>query len=364
MMKEIDRTKPVLVTGGAGYIASWIVRYLLEDGISVRTTVRNESDSKKIFHLLKLAELYPGKLELYEADLLKEGSFLDAIQDKGGVELILHTASPFFIDGIKDARKELVEPAVFGTKNVLESTNVSPSVKRVVLTSSVAAIMGDNVEALSIPNRRFSEEHWNKTSSLTHQPYPYSKTLAEKEAWKIADLQSKWDLITINPSFVMGPSVSERADGTSVNFMISMINGKFAPGVPDMRIGFVDVRDVAKAHILAGFTPSAKGRHIVSAVTMKFVEVANMIREKYGNRFPTPKNSLPKFLTYLIGPFFGLSWAYISHNVGIDFELDHSYSKKDLGLNYRPISETFTEHIEQILSSGMLSKKNSEHSIV
>ncbi|EKO33066.1 diaminohydroxyphosphoribosylaminopyrimidine deaminase [Leptospira santarosai] len=353
-MKEIDRSKPVLVTGGGGYIASWIIRYLLEDGISVRATVRNKSDSKKISHLLKFSERFSGKLELYEADLLKEGSFLNAIQDKGGVELILHTASPFFIDRIKNPQKELVEPAVFGTKNVLESANASPSVKRIVLTSSVAAVMGDNVETLSIPNHRVSEENWNTTSSLKHQPYPYSKTLAEKEAWKIADAQSKWDLITINPSFVMGPSVSDRADGTSVNFMLSMINGKFAPGVPDIMIGFVDVRDVAKAHILAGFTPAAKGRHIVSAITLKFLDVAKIIREKYGNRFPIPKTSLPKFLTYLIGPFFGLSWPYISRNVGFSFEIDHSYSKKDLGLNYRPISETFVEHIEQILSSNML----------
>lgn len=357
-MKEIDRSKPVLVTGGAGYIASWVVRYLLEDGISVRATVRNKSDSKKISHLLELAERFPGKLELYEADLLKEGSFLNAIQDKGGVELILHTASPFVIDGIKNPQKELVEPAVVGTRNVLESANASSTVKRIVLTSSVAAVMGDNADALSFPNCRLSEANWNTTSSLNHQPYPYSKTLAEREAWRIADTQSKWDLLTINPSFVMGPSVSERADGTSVNFMLSMINGKFAPGVPDMTIGFVDVRDVAKAHILAGFTPSAKGRHIVSANTLKFLDVAKIIREKYGNRFPTPKSSLPKFLTYMIGPFFGLTWSYISRNVGISFELDHSYSKKDLGLNYRPIAETFVEHIEQILSSKMLSKKS------
>ncbi|MCG6166714.1 SDR family oxidoreductase [Leptospira sanjuanensis] len=356
-MKEIDRSKPVLVTGGAGYIASWVIRYLLEDGISVRATVRNKSDSAKLSHLLKLAERFPGKLEFYEADLLKDGSFLNAMTDKGGVELIIHTASPFFIDGVKNPQKELVEPAVLGTKNILESANASPSVKRIVLTSSVAAVMGDNIDAASLPNRRLSEEHWNTTSDLGHQPYPYSKTLAEKEAWKIADAQSRWDLITINPSFVMGPSVSDRADGTSVNFMLSMINGKFAPGVPDMTIGFVDVRDVARAHILAGFTPSAKGRHIVSNTTLKFLDVAKIIREKYGNRFPTPKSSLPKFVTYLIGPFFGLSWTYISRNVGIPFELDHSYSKKDLGLTYRPISETFVEHIEQIVSSKMLSKK-------
>lgn len=356
-MQKIDRSKPVLVTGGAGYIASWVIQYLLEDGLSVRATVRDKGDSKKISHLLKLGERFPGKLEFFEADLLKEGSFLNAIQEKGGVELIIHTASPFVIDGIKDPQKELVEPALFGTKNVLLSANQSPSVKRIVLTSSVAAVMGDNIDAANHPGHRLSEKDWNTTSNLTHQPYPYSKTLAEREAWKIAEAQTRWDLITINPSFVMGPSLSERADGTSVNFMLSMINGKFAPGVPDMTIGFVDVRDVARAHVLAGFTPSAKGRHIVSSETLKFLDVAKKIQEKFGNRFPVPKKSLPKFLTYLIGPFFGLSWPYISRNVGIPFTLDRSYSEKDLGLTYRPISETFAEHIQQIVSSDMLKKK-------
>ncbi|MBM9578273.1 aldehyde reductase [Leptospira sp. 201903070] len=356
-MKVIDRNKPVLVTGGAGYIASWVIQYLLEDGLTVRATVRDKSDSKKISHLIKLGERFPGKLEFFEADLLKEGSFLNAIQEKGGVELIIHTASPFFIDGVKDPQKELVEPALFGTKNVLLSANQSSSVKRIVLTSSVAAVMGDNIDAANHPDHRLSEADWNSTSSLSHQPYPYSKTLAEREAWKIAESQTRWDLVTINPSFVMGPSLSERADGTSVNFMLSMINGKFAPGVPDMTIGFVDVRDVARAHILAGFTPSASGRHIVSSETLKFLDVARKIREKFGNRFPIPKNALPKLVTYLIGPFFGLSWRYISRNVGITFALDHSYSKKDLGLTYRPISETFAEHIQQIVASKMLSKE-------
>ncbi|AOP32877.1 diaminohydroxyphosphoribosylaminopyrimidine deaminase [Leptospira tipperaryensis] len=356
-MKEIDRSKPVLVTGGAGYIASWVIQYLLEDGLSVRATVRDKGDSKKISHLLKLGEKFPGKLEFFEADLLKEGSFLNAIQERGGVELIIHTASPFLRDGVKNPQKELVDPAVLGTKNVLLSANQSSSVKRIVLTSSIAAVMGDNSDASNHPENRLSEADWNTTSSLSHQPYPYSKTLAEKEAWKIAGEQSQWDLVTINPSFVMGPSLSERADGTSVNFMLSMINGKFASGVPDMMIGFVDVRDVARAHILAGFTPSAKGRHIVSSETLKFLDVAKKIQEKFGNRFPVPKNAIPKFLTYLIGPFFGLSWPYISRNVGIPFALDHTYSKKDLGLTYRPIAETFAEHIQQIVSSKMLSKK-------
>ncbi|MDF3818543.1 aldehyde reductase [Leptospira sp. 96542] len=350
-MAKINKKSPILVTGGTGYIASWIIKYLLDDGHSVRTTVRSLEDVSKMEHLLELQNLYPHQLQFFAADLLTDGSF-DKPMDS--CELVIHTASPFFIAGIKDPQKQLVDPALQGTRNVFNSANNIASVKRIVLTSSVAAIHGDNIDADMVPNRTFTEEHWNTTSNLKHQPYPYSKTLAEREAWEIQKKQKQWDLVVINPSFVMGPSLSKRIDGTSVDFMRSMVNGKFRTGVPSTTIGFVDVRDVAKAHILAGLTPTAKGRHITSAAVLPMLEVANMLRPKFGKKYPLPKSSLPKFLLYLIGPFFGLSWEHSSKNVGIPFQLDNSYSKKDLGLTYRPLVETFTEHIEQMETMGLI----------
>lgn len=181
-MKSINPELPIVVTGGSGYIASWIVKYLLEDGKQVRATVRSLKDTSKIEHLIELKEKFKDKLSLFEADLMVEGSFDKSIE---GVELVIHTASPFFVAGVKDAQKQLIDPALQGTKNVLESCNRISSVKRVVLTSSVASILGDNIDSLQVPNQTFTEEHWNTTSNLTHQPYAYSKTLAEKEAWEI-----------------------------------------------------------------------------------------------------------------------------------------------------------------------------------
>ncbi|MDZ4725723.1 MAG: aldehyde reductase [Leptospira sp.] len=347
-MPELKTKKPLLVTGGAGYIASWVIKYLLEDGYSVRTTVRSKNDNSKIKHLLSLANEHPKKLEFFEADLLKENSFHDAINAEGGVEIVIHMASPFFIEGIKDPENELVKPALFGTKNVLNSVNKSNSVKRVVLTSSVASVMGDSIDAEKAPNKILDETYWNETSSLSHQPYPYSKVLAEKEAWKIHDSQNKWKLTTINPSFVLGPSLSERVDGTSVNFMRSMVNGKFVTGVPTLYMGVVDVRDVALAHIAAALNDKASGRHIVSAHVMSILEMATILKTHFPNKLLIPRLTLPKSLAYLLGPFFGLSWQYINKNIGISFGLDHSYSIKDLGISYRPISETLVEHIKQL----------------
>ena len=137
---NIDRSAPVLVTGGNGYIASWLVKYLLEDGIDVHATVRDPSNDTKVGHLKQIAKGASGTLTLFEADLLHDGAFDEAMT---GCELVFHTASPFVISGIKDPQKDLVDPAVQGTRTVLESANRVSSVKRVVLTSSVVSIYGD-----------------------------------------------------------------------------------------------------------------------------------------------------------------------------------------------------------------------------
>ncbi len=344
----INKETPVLVTGGSGYIASWVVQQLLEQGYKVNATVRNKSKIAKVDHLLGLQKKFPGKLALYEADLLKEGSFKESMK---GCELVIHMASPFKVN-VKDAQKELIDPALKGTSNILKQVNDTPTVKRVVLTSSVAAIYGDAADIEGTKNGVFTEEYWNTSSSLKHQPYSYSKTVAEKEAWKIQGEQSRWDLVVINPSFVMGPSLSNRTDGESTDFMIQLLSGSFKTGVPYLSFGFVDVRDVAAAHILAGTKESASGRHITCAVSKTMLEAGAILRKEFGNKYKLPSRELPKFLMYLVGPFAGFSWKFVSNNVGIPMSFDNSYSKKDLGLVYRDLSETFKEQVDQLVESG------------
>ncbi|CAM3110620.1 NAD-dependent epimerase/dehydratase family protein [Skermania piniformis] len=118
-MTTIDPAAPVLVTGGSGYLASWIVRYLLEDGNTVRATVRNPDKPKGLEHLHKLAEAHPGKLMLHKADLLDDGSYTAAMQ---GCELVIHTASPFLVGRIDDPQEQLIRPALEGTRNVLAAS--------------------------------------------------------------------------------------------------------------------------------------------------------------------------------------------------------------------------------------------------
>ncbi len=350
-MKEINQEKPILVTGGTGYIASWIIKTLLEKGFDVRATVRDKSNTEKYKHLNDIAESSSGKLTIFEADLLKMGSFDEAMKD---CELVFHTASPFMISGIKDAQKQLIEPALNGTRNVLNSAKENSAVKRIVLTASVVSMHGDAADMQETKNGIFTDKDWNTTSTETHQPYSYSKTIAEKEAWKITKTQEQFDLVTVHPGFVLGPSLTKRKDSASIDFMLSLLNGKYKTGVPDLTLGIVDIRDLAKVHIAAAFNPKAEGRYIATAGSAKMLELGAILQKKYSAKYKIPKMQLPKFMLYLFGPLQGFSWKYVSRNIGLPLKFDNSKSINELDISYRPIEETILDHAEQVIRDRLV----------
>ncbi|MCF8229312.1 MAG: aldehyde reductase [Bacteroidales bacterium] len=344
--------RKIMVSGGTGYIGSWVVKELLEKGYKVRLTSRNTSNKTKFEHLLQIAEANKGALEIWEADLLKEGSFDEAAK---GCDAIMHIASPFTLR-FKDPQKELINPALKGTRNVLQAANKSGTVKKVVLTSSVAAVHGDAIDMQEKGLDAFTEDHWNNTSSIKHQPYSYSKVLAEKEAWRIYEAQKEWKLVVINPSFVIGPSLTKMSDSESLSLMKDLLGGKYATGMPELWFGFVDVRDVAKAHLLALENEYVSGRHILADRSMTMLDYAQIIREKYGNQYKLPKKESPKWLISLIGPLFGMKRGFVKRNVGYPIKLNASKSIKELGLNYTDIEKSAVDMVEQMKEFGMIVK--------
>jgi dihydroflavonol-4-reductase len=352
----IDKSKPVLVTGATGYVAGWLVKRLLEEGITVHAAIRNPDNKKKTAHLDELAEKLPGSIRYFKSDLLEDGSYAKAME---GCELVFHTASPFTTD-VKDPQKELIDPAVNGTKNVLEQANKTPSVKRVVLTSSCAAIYTDCTDLELTPNGVLTEEIWNTTSSLDHQPYSYSKTLAEKEAWKIAEAQDRWDLVAVNPSMVLGPALNAKSNTSeSFNLFKQMGDGTMKQGVPNAGIGVVDVRDLAEAHFQAGFRPGAEGRHIISGHNSTFLEIAQTLNQDFGDRYPIPKKALPKWLLMIMGPMVNkaVTRKWVRNNINKEWKADNSKSKNALGISYRPLRETLKDGFAQMVESGVVSAK-------
>ena len=352
-MKTIDKSKPVMITGATGYVAGWIVKKLLDEGLTVHAPVRDPNKKEKLKYLDDLAKNAKGSIKYFKADLLEKGSYDEAMK---GCELVIHTASPF-ATSVKDPQKDLIDPALNGTRNVLESVNRTETIKRVVVTSSCAAIYGDNIDIKEAPGQVLTEEVWNTTSSLDHQPYSYSKTLAEKEAWKINEKQDRWDMVVINPSFVLGPGINPTSTSESFNIIKQMGDGSFKTGVPEFYIGTVDVRDVAQAHFRAAYTPDARGRYITSAKDSGFPEIAAILREKFGDRFPFPKKTLPKFLVLLLGPLSGLKRKMLKRNVGHRFRADNSKIRKDLGMKFRPLEESVTDFFQQMIDHDIVKPK-------
>jgi nucleoside-diphosphate-sugar epimerase len=123
-----------------------------------------------------------------------------------------------------------------------------------------------------------------------------------------------------------------------------------------MRFPVVDVRDVASAHIKAGFAPEASGRHIIASGEATFLGLANILRKQFGDAYPFPRKQAPKFLVWLLAPRVGLTRKFVSRNVGYHAKFDNSYSKADLGMSYLPVEQTVKEHFQQILDDGLLKK--------
>jgi nucleoside-diphosphate-sugar epimerase len=341
----------VLVTGASGYIAGWIIKQLLDQGHVVHATVRDPQKSKSVEHLHACAKGAPGTLKLFKADLVDQGSF-DAAMN--GCTHVIHTASPFVLDGFRDAEAELVRPAVDGTRNVLQSVDRNPGVRRVVLTSSIAAVVGDNIDFVRSGKPALDDTDWNTTSSVRHNPYQYSKLLAEREAWKMHASQSRWQLAVINPALVYGPSLTPHSQSGSIDSLLQLVHPLRAAGLPSLTFGIVDVREVAQAHLLAAFKPDAKGRYLLVNKEMQMLEVARILRSEFGNRYTFPRMEVPKLATWLFGPLFGpVTREYISKNVGLPLKFDNRRSV-ELGVNYRPVEQTVIEHFRQLIADGLV----------
>lgn len=342
-MGDVDKTVPVLVTGGSGFVGCHLVKRLLERGYEVRTTVRSTSDTRKTGPLYALRAEHPGRLALFEADLLAEGSFDEAAK---GCTTVFHVASPFLMpEKIKDGQRDVVDPALLGTRNVLGTIERTPDVRRLVLTSTVGAIFGDYSDVLGMKDRTLTEDYFNTTSTVANNPYHYAKTVAEQAAWAAAKAQDRWTMVSVNPGLILGPSLTPASDSGSLFLLEELFKGYFFYGAPDFSFTTVDVRDVADAHIAAAEQADAHGRYILAARTMtSFHDMARILRAHYPRDLRLPRTRLPHWPVRILGPAFGLTQDYIRKHLGIRFEVDNNRSISELGLTYRPIEETVLDH--------------------
>jgi len=295
LRKDKVMNKKVLLTGISGYIGLHIASELLKSGYSVRGSIRNMSKEEKVrSDIIKVIDPN-GKLEFCQLDLLKDEGWDDAME---GIDYVLHVASPYIATEPKD-ENELIKPAIEGTLRALNAAR-NARVKRVVLTSSMASMMGNGDKSIDI-----TQDTWTNVDAKNATAYVKSKTLAEKSAWDFINTQegeNKLEMVVINPGPVWGPTLSSTLSGESMNLTKNIMTGKM-PILPKSSINMSDVRDIAKVHVLALENKEANGQRFVVASERpySFKELAQVLKSNGYEKVSTFEG--PTFLLKVMSNF-------------------------------------------------------------
>lgn len=347
----IDGTNPlVLVTGATGYIAGHCIRELMEHGYRVRGTVRSLADSAKTDHLRKIASQLGGSLELVEANLSSDKGWNEAV---AGCTYVQHVASPFPPEVPKDAN-ELIRPAVDGATRVLKACAAAGTVKRVVMTSSVAAVAFGHTEG---QDKVRTEADWSNPDKC--DPYPKSKTLAERAAWDLVSklpADQRFELAVINPGFVLGPLLN--ADQGTSGELIRKLMVRDMPACPEIGFAPVDVRDVATAHRLAMELPEAAGnRYICAGEHIWVQDIAKVLAAEFNPRgYKVPTGKLPYWLMWII------AWFDKAVNLAITFVgrrelVSSAKAQRELGWRMRPVRDSIIDTAQTMIDYGVVPAK-------
>ncbi|KAK2425494.1 NADPH-cytochrome p450 reductase [Trifolium repens] len=316
----------ICVTGAGGFIASWMVKLLLEKGYTVRGTLRNPDDPKN-GHLKEL-EGAKERLTLVKVDLLDLNSVKQAVNGCHGV---FHTASP-----VTDNPEEMVEPAVNGAKNVIIAA-AEANVRRVVFTSSIGAVYMDPKRSVDV---EVDESCWSDLEFCknTKNWYCYGKAVAEQAAWEVAK-EKGVDLVVVNPVLVLGPLLQPTINASTIH-ILKYLTGS-AKTYANATQAYVHVRDVALAHILVYEKPSASGRYLCAESSLHRGELVEILA-KYFPEYPIPTKCSDE------------------KNPRVKPHIFSNKKLKDLGLEFTPVSQCLYETVKSLQEQGHLSVPKKE----
>jgi len=339
----------VLLTGASGYIGKHIALQLLNQGYEVRASVRKLSKSSEVRdavapHLLDSSKL-DSRLTFIELDLEKDSGWDAALN---GIDVLMHTASPFPIASPKD-ENDLIRPAVEGTLRALRAAK-SAGVKRVILTSSVAAIYG---RELPTGASTYDETMWTDVKHpVGRGAYTKSKTLAEEAAWNfIKNEAPEISLTTINPVLVLGAPLDKNF-ASSISLVERILNGS-DPMLPDLKFAIVDVRDVAKMHVDAIKSDNTKGERVIaSSQTRSFVEIAKLLKSFYPQS-KVKTAQAPTFIIRMLSLFDG-SIKTILPQLGKPMNVSAAKAQRLLGINFVPADVTIKESADYLIKNRFI----------
>ncbi|KAL8235677.1 hypothetical protein R6Q59_016758 [Mikania micrantha] len=274
---EMDKGR-ICVTGGTGFLASWIIKRLLEEGYFVNATVRSQSHSGLVEDTSYLTNLPHAsvRLKIFDADLSKPETFEEPIKGCIGV---FHVAHPMDFGG-NNTEEVIIEKSIKGSLGILQACIDSKTAKKVVYTSSVTAVLFNGKKHTEVVD----EESWSDVDYIhTHIKfgawYHISKTLTEKAIIEFGEKEGL-DVVTILPTFIHGPFLGPRCP-QSVRDVMAMIFGDTHMSPMLCRAPYVHVDDVANAHIHLFEYPNAKGRYICSKTEVPIEELYKLLSTKY-----------------------------------------------------------------------------------
>lgn len=338
----------VAVTGANGFIASHICAALLANGYRVRAVVRNPDDTSKTEHLTALKNASEN-LSFAKGDLLASGSYDEAL---AGVDAVIHAAAVVEIGDSKDPEKDIVRPSVDGVKNVLASADKAGCIKRFVHTSSVISTVNIDKEQ----TYEVSEKDWNETSTVANgDPYGFAKTAAEKTAHAH---KGAFDLVSILPGVCLGPSLCKAHTKASVVIVRQMLYGN---AQPVYQMSFVDVRDVAEAHVkaLRDLAPSEEPRRYLLCSDTQMM--LSGLEEPMRKLFPDYKINCVSSIGSVGQTVLGVPLLWRAMTTEFNramfyqrFTMNNKRSKSELGVQYRPLEETLKDAVTGMVDSGFV----------
>ena len=331
--------KTILVTGASGFIGCHCVLDLLNQGYRVRGSVRDLGRTGTLEKTLSTQGADTRQLDWVAASLTEPDGWSAAVD---GCDAIFHVASP--VPPIQPKNPDdVIEPARKGTLNVLQAA-ASQGIDRVVLTSSVAAILGGLSE-----NRIYTGEDWSDPNDPDMIPYAISKTVAERCAWDFC--QSKGiSLSTIHPALVLGPTL-ETDYGSSLEALVKLLRRE-VPLLPRFGFDIVDVRDVASLHRIALENPDAIGQRLIAANGfLWFRNIAALLTTAYPDR-KIPLREMPNWLTRFASLFIR-ELGTILKDLDSTAQLDNS-TAKNLGWQPRTPQEAVLSGAKSLIDLGIV----------